>query len=159
MLGISKGGMNPPWGCSQCRGEAACGRPDFPAGREGDRTGPVLLLEPSARRPSWLGVSCLPRQGTPLEPKCGPGGGRPGWFSWLCPGVGEPAGPRDPSDKGRPWQVLPPTPGALRLSGFPPPGDPLARVPALPTGDHPPGPLRAVGRRGCRRNLVRQRIP
>lgn len=82
-----------------------------------------------------------------------------GWQAWLvllalprCWGACRASGPLR---QGRPWQVLPPTPGALSLSGFPPPGDPLARVPALPTGDHPPGPLRAVGRRGCRSNLVR----
>lgn len=64
-------------------------------------------------------------------------GCRPGQFSWLCPGVGRPSGPQGPSDRDKLWPVLPPAPGALSLSGSPPPGDPLAKVPALPTADHP----------------------
>lgn len=131
-----QGREEPPQRCGQHRGRPlAAGRTSLLEGRE---TGRGLSCS----------LNCLPGS-PPAGPQFSAQGGhspgaemwawgcRPGWFSWLCPGVGRPAGPQGPSDRDRLWPVLPPTPGALSLSGSPPPGDPLAKVPALPTADHP----------------------
>lgn len=137
--GSARAEGTPRGAAASAGGEAACGRLDFPAGKEGDRTGPVLLLELSARQASQLGVSCLPRQGTPLE-----------MWAWGAAGLagsrgsaqvsGGPQGLGTPQTGAGPGRCFPRPrgPQSLRIS---PPGDPLARVPALPTGDHPPGPL------------------
>lgn len=103
------------------------------------------------RPPGWASVAC-PGRAHPW--RCGPGG-RQAWLVLLalprCRGARRATGPlQTGAGPGRCF----PRPRALSLSEFPPPGDPLARVPALPTGDHPP----ELWRRGCHSNLVRQSI-